>query len=225
MHGDDQGNGSVHRVELFDKFPKRVRLPDDVSIMNRAATEDVRSLVWPVVSDVLRTGAAPNPRAAQVVALLDDWVRRDAPRLDANGDRLYDDPAVTIMDATWRPIAAAVLKPVVGSLLDAVSDVRGLGGLAGESYVDKDLRTLLGRKVNGKFNLRYCGNGQLVSCRDSLWTTVDQVARVLEAVQGPDPRTWHSTAARTTFTPGLIPDTIPFTNRPTFQQVLELSRK
>jgi hypothetical protein len=35
---------------------------------------------------------------------------------------------------------------------------------------------------------------------------------------------WTSTASRTGFTPGLIPDTFPSTNRPTFQQVLELAR-
>ena len=60
MHGDDDPYGSVHRVELFDKFPRRPKLTDDVSIMNRAATEDVRSPVWPVVSQVLHSGPAPN---------------------------------------------------------------------------------------------------------------------------------------------------------------------
>ena len=53
--------GSVHRVELFDQFPARVTLANDVSVMNRAATEDVRSPVWPVVSQVLHGGAAPEP--------------------------------------------------------------------------------------------------------------------------------------------------------------------
>ena len=48
MHGDDDPYGSVHRVELFDQFPGRVTLADDVSVMNRAATEDVRAPVWPV---------------------------------------------------------------------------------------------------------------------------------------------------------------------------------
>jgi hypothetical protein len=34
---------------------------------------------------------------------------------------------------------------------------------------------------------------------------------------------WRSTARRTGFTPGLIPDTFRLTNRSTFQQVLELT--
>ncbi len=53
MHGDDTPLGSVHRVELFDDFPRRVTLAEDVGVMNRAATQDVRSPVWPVVSKVL----------------------------------------------------------------------------------------------------------------------------------------------------------------------------
>jgi hypothetical protein len=63
MHGDDEPYGSVHRLELFDRFPRPPRLTDDVGIMNRAATEDVRSPVWPIVSRVLRTGRAPSARA------------------------------------------------------------------------------------------------------------------------------------------------------------------
>ena len=87
MHGDDDPYGSVHRVELFDQFPRRVTLADDVSVMNRAATEDVRSPVWPVISQVLHGGRRRARSTAKVVTLLDDWVRRDAPRLDADNRR------------------------------------------------------------------------------------------------------------------------------------------
>ena len=161
MHGDDEAFGSVHRVELFDKFPGRVKLTDDVGVMNRAATEDVRSPVWPVVSRVLHSGPAPSARDQKVVDLLDDWVRRDAPRLDADNSGLYDEASPAIMDALWPELARAVMGRVLGKLLPDVDSVRGLGGLAGESYVDKDLRTLLGDHVDGAFNLRYCGEGSL----------------------------------------------------------------
>jgi len=225
MHGDDEPYGSVHRVELFDKFPRRVRLADDVSVMNRAATEDVRSPVWPVVSRVLRGGAAPSARDQQVVDILDDWVRRDAPRLDADNDTFYDDAGPAIMDATWRPIAEAVMRPVFGELTDDLNDVRSLGSLSGESYVDKDLRDLLGRRVKGPFRLRYCGDGSLSACRASLWAAVGKAADGLATELGtPDPAKWLKTAGRTGFTPNLIPDTMRSTNRPTFQQVLEFQR-
>lgn len=224
MHGDDSPFGSVHRVELFDRFPRGVTLADDVSVMNRAATEDSRSLVWPVVSQVLHGGPAPSAIDAQALAVLDDWVVRDAPRLDANLDGLNDDAGAPIMDAVWQPIAEAVMRPVYGDLLADLNDVRNLNGLAGQSYVDKDLRTLLNPgKVPGAFRLRYCGNGSLTACRASLWAAFDQAVAGLAASKGPNVAAWRGNASRTGFTPGLIPDTFRATNRPTFQQVLEFA--
>jgi len=226
MHGDDDPYGSVHRVELFDQWPRRARITDNVGIMNRAATEDVRSPVWPIVSRVLHGSAAPNARAQAVVDLLDDWVDRDAPRLDVDEDGIYDEAGPTIMDATWRPIAEAVMEPRFGDLLDELNSVRNLGGLSGESYVDKDLRTQLGDKVRGKFHLRYCGDGDLDACRASLWAAVDASAADLAADFGSDdPASWRGPASTTGFTPGLLPIRFPTTNRPTYQQVLELQHR
>ncbi len=222
MHGDNEPYGSVHRVELFDQYPDRVTLADDVSVMNRAATEDVRSPVWPVVSQVLHGSAAPSPLAAQAVQALDDWVAQDAPTLDADNSGQWDDAGPTIMNAVWNPIADAVMRPVFGASTADLDNIRGLGSLSGESYVDKDLRTLLNQPVQGPFQLRYCGNGSLDACRASLWAVVEQAANSLAASQGSaDPTAWRSPSRRLTFTPGLIPDTFRATNRPTFQQVLE----
>jgi hypothetical protein len=117
------------------------------------------------------------------------------------------------------------MAPRFGPLLEDLDDVRGLGGLSGESYVDKDLRTLLGRKVKGEFNLRYCGKGALKACRASLWGAIDASADSLEADFGGDPSTWRGPAATTGFAPGLLPDRFPATNRPTFQQVLEFAHR
>jgi acyl-homoserine lactone acylase PvdQ len=225
MHGDNEPYGSVHRVELYDRFPWRVKLADDVSIMNRGATEDTRSPVWPVISRVLRSGPAPSPRDQQVVDLLDDWVARDAPRLDADNDGLYDDPGPAILGAIWRPIAEATLRPVFGDLLPDLHRVRSLDGQSAHSYVDKDLRTVLGQRVLGRFNLSYCGNGSLSTCRESLWQAVHAAVNATATdLNQPDPSKWLTTAARTSFAPGLIPNTFRATNRSTFQQVLELDR-
>jgi acyl-homoserine lactone acylase PvdQ len=225
MHGDDEPYGSVQRVEMFNSWPAQPHITDNVGIMNRAATEDVRAPVWPVVSRVLHTGTAPNPRDQEIVDLLDDWVGRAAPRLDANNDTFYDEAGPTIMDAMWRPIANAVMSPVFGPLLGDLDNVRSLDGLEGESYVDKDLRKLLGDPVVGPFNLAYCGNGSLAACRDSLWQAIDTTADATATAQGQtDPAMWQSKAAVSGFVPGLLPNTFPFTNRPTFQQVLELER-
>jgi acyl-homoserine lactone acylase PvdQ len=226
MHGDDEPYGSEQRVELFDQWPRHPRITDNVGIMNRAATEDVRSPTWEVVSRVLAGSAAPNARAQQVVDLLDDWVSRDAPRLDVDEDGTYDEAGPTIMNSIWRPIAEAVMEPRFGDLLENLNDVRNLGGASGQSYVDKDLRKLLGEKVKGRFHLRYCGEGDIDACRASLWAAVDAVAADLAADFGSDdPASWRGPASTTGFVPGLLPNRFPTTNRPTFQQVLELQRK
>jgi hypothetical protein len=193
--------------------------------MNRAATEDVRSPAWPVVHKVLRGGPAPTARDGQVASLLKDWVDRDAPRVDADLDGVYDEAGPTIMDAVWRPVAEAVMADRLGPLVEDVNDVRSLGGLSGESYVDKDLRTLLGKRVRGEFNLSYCGRGDLDRCRASLWAAIHEAADGLEAEFGSGaPASWRGEASTTGFQPGLLPDRFPTTNRPTFQQVLEFQR-
>ncbi|KAA0272880.1 MAG: hypothetical protein EDQ89_06610 [Acidobacteria bacterium] len=225
MHGDDEPYGSEQRVELFDQWPRRPRITDNVGIMNRAATEDVRAPTWEVVSRML-AGPAPNARAQQVVDLLDDWVGRDAPRLDVNGDGTYDEAGPTIMNDVWVPIAEAVMEPRFGDLLDELNDVRGLGGASGQSYVDKDLRTQLGERVKGRFHLRYCGAGDIDACRASLWAAIDASAAELAADFGSDdPASWRGPASTTGFVPGILPNRFPTTNRPTYQQVLELRHR
>lgn len=223
MHGDDEPYGSVQRVENFDQWPARVHITDNVGIMNRAATEDVKSSAWPVISRVLRTGPAPTPRDQEILDLMDDWIARDAPRMDVDGDLLYDEAGPVIMDAIWRPIANAVMSPVFGALIPNLDGVRNLDGVEGASYVDKDLRKLMNELVIGPYNLQYCGNGDLATCRDSIWQAIHDAADATAAQLGqPEPSLWRRNAQRTSFTPGLLPNTFPFTNRPTFQQVLDL---
>jgi acyl-homoserine lactone acylase PvdQ len=229
MHGDDEPYGSVQRVENFDRFPATAQITDNVGIMNRAATEDVRSSAWPLVSRVLRSpGPAPDPRDQEIVALMDDWIGRDAPRLNTDWptDLDYDEPGPVIMDAIWRPVANAVMAPVFGSLLSDLDNIRNLDGLEGASYVDKDLRKLLGDPVEGPFNLSYCGGGNLQACRDSLWQAIHDAADATATQLGqPEPGLWSKPAQTTGFVPNILPNQFPTTNRPTFQQVLELERR
>jgi hypothetical protein len=144
MHGDDEPYGSVQRVELFDKYPVAVTLTDDVGIMNRAASEDVRSPVWPIVRRVLQTGTAPN--AAIRWSSTSSTIGSIATRLGSTRQRhVLRRARPGHHGRLWRPIADAVMSPVVGGLIPDLDNVRNLDGLEGESYVDKDLRTLLGR--------------------------------------------------------------------------------
>jgi hypothetical protein len=91
------------------------------------------------------------------------------------------------------------------------------------SYIDKDLRTLLGQNVKGKFHFHFCGNGDMTACANSLWGALDAAGNELAAAQGPDPATWRAdaNAQRITFLPGLLPLKIRYTNRPSgIQQVI-----
>jgi acyl-homoserine lactone acylase PvdQ len=236
---DNLSYGSVHRVEAFDHFPKKVRIQDVVSIMNRAATEDVTATqVWPVIHDVLATGKAPNGQAKLADQLVTGWARRGASRLDADLDGKIDDPGAAILDVAFTKLATAALGARLGSLTGNLADLmapdanpQGRNGSSFGSgwygYVDKDLRTLLKRKVRGQFALSYCGRGSLSRCRSELWRALDAADKELAAKQGSDPRAWRADATkeRIKFTPGLIPDTMRWTNRSTFQQVLRFGAK
>jgi hypothetical protein len=52
---------------------------------------------------------------------------------------------------------------------------------------------------------------------------VDEVTAELAGEQGDDPTAWRREGLRTTFAPELIDDDFRSTNRPTYQQVLELA--
>jgi acyl-homoserine lactone acylase PvdQ len=228
--------GSVHRVELL-RAPvagrKRHSLATLTGAMNRAATQDLRTArVWPIIREVLMAAPGPSARARAAVDLVDNWRIRGSSRLDSELDGKVDDPGAAVMDAAWPRIADAVMGPVLGPLVDRLaalhprSDDAGPGGSAYISgwygYVDKDLRALLGRPVRSPYSRRYCGAGVLASCRESLWAALDAAAAELEKSQGPAPSSWRAdaTAERIRFTSGVLADTMRWTNRPTFQQLM-----
>ncbi len=234
--------GSISRVDLFPSKIAKLKthtLASVASVMNESATQDLRVVrVWPVIRAVLDSGTPSNvsPLAQQSAVLLDQWLAAGASRIDANGDGKVDAPGAAIMDAVWPRLADAVVSPVLGSLTDRLaalmhrSDDAGPGG---SSYIDgwygyvaKDLRTLLGRPVRGPFATRFCGGGALASCRDALWAALGVAVADLAKTQGADPTQWraNATAERINFTTGILPDTMRWTNRPTFQQILSFNR-
>jgi Penicillin amidase len=233
---DNYGYGSVHRVQLFTGFTTGMHENNDVSIMNRAATEDLRTVVvWPIIRRVLDGGPAPSPLAAQAAQLIDVWRAQGASRLDRNLDGRIDAPGAAVMDTAWDGIARAVMSPVLGPLTNTLaglipisnqpSSVGSAFDAGWYGYVSKDLRSELGMKVRGPYSRRYCGNGNLRACRKSLWAAIQAAALKLAASEGPNPADWYSssTAERITFIPGLIPFSMRWTNRSTFQQVIEFT--
>jgi hypothetical protein len=90
------------------------------------------------------------------------------------------------------------------------------------SYVQKDLRSLLGRPVAGPYQTRFCGAGDVARCAASLWAALDTAIGQLAASQGPDPAAWRAdaTAERIQFAPGILTRTMRGSNKPTFQQAI-----
>jgi acyl-homoserine lactone acylase PvdQ len=231
--------GSVQRVELLRPGIAATRkhtLAGVTAVMNSAATQDLRMTeVWPQIRAVLRTGSAPSARAEGAAGLLDAWRSAGASRIDGDLDGKIDDPGAAVLDAAWPRLADAVMAPILGPLVNRLAALHGRSDDAGPSgsayisgwygYVDKDLRTLLGLPVQGPYSRRYCGAGVLATCRESLWAALDAAAAELEAKQGPAPSTWRAdaTAERIQFTSGVLPDTMRWTNRPTFQQLMSFS--
>jgi hypothetical protein len=137
-----------------------------------------------------------------------------------------------VLDIAWGPLTDAVLLPVLGDLvvdlerLLSRDDRPSAGGSAyldgWYSYVDKDLRALLGQPVRGAFRTRFCGSGSLTTCAASLWQAIDAAAAALVDGAGPDPAAWRADALgeRIRFSPGILQESMRWTNRPTFQQVV-----
>jgi len=228
--------GSVQRVDLLKvqvAARKKHTLATVVGAMNVAATQDLRVIrIWPTIADVLSSGPSPSPRASEMLQLVHSWRAAGGNRLDRDLDGKVDAAGAAVLDAAWPKLADAVLKPVLGPLterlaaLESRDDPANNQGSAYDSgwygYVDKDLRTLLGRPVKQPFNVRYCGNGDLAACRASLWDAMVAAGAELAAAQGPSPSAWRSdaTTERIRFSGGVMKNTMRFANRPTFQQVM-----
>ena len=246
---DDQWMyGPIYRVDLLMEdlgHGGNLQPADLVAAMNETATQDVREVtVEPIISRLLRTGPAPSARDATMLSLLDAWHRHGSSRLDrTDPDGIGDitDPGAAIMDAAWPLLADAWARTVLGptvtaQLANLVTPFQSPPGgqeAGWYGYMSKDLRTILGEPVKGKYAVRYCGGGSLKLCRRLLWGAINAAGDELAAKQGPNPVDWRAsaTAERITFIPGLLtipgtstPFSMRYTNRPSgIQQVVSFS--
>jgi acyl-homoserine lactone acylase PvdQ len=229
---DEWSYGPIQRVQLYTGFGSNMTEASDVSIMNQAATEDLRAkLIWPTIKQVLQTGPAPSKLAEESANVVSAWVEEGASRFGQNRPKAA---GAAVMDAIWTPIAEAVLSPVLGETLPLFESINGpddnanSGGSSYDSgwygYVYKDLRSLLGYPVDQPYSRKFCGSGNLEACRNSLWSAIQTAAEGVAATQGPTPSAWKAAKVRITFPPGLLPKyTMRWTNRSTFQQVIEFT--
>lgn len=233
--------GRVHRVNLLDDGLRRairrkgkLEIVDLVNIMGDAATIDLRGYdVLPYMLKAL--GKPSDPKLQEAVAALRTWHKDGAHRRDKDKDGTYEhSAAVALMDAWWEPAYRAIFEPVTGAEAFAAlpatkDDAPGPVGSAYNdglySHVEKDLRTILGMPVRGKFSRIYCGEGVLAACRDALTKSLQAAIDVLTEAYGAELSAWEADEEGDfiQFTPVGVQGQAPmqWQNRPTFQQVLE----
>ncbi len=225
-----------------------------VSAMDEAATQDIRMVeLWPIIRQVLGTPASSQLQEA-ITKLeawyADGGHRRDLTNTSISSPGTYQhNEAITIMDAWWPKLLEAEFRAALGStvfnavhgMLEFGAPVPGAEPAAPEfadgwyGYVSKDLRDLLA--ANGltatpkaPYSRIYCGNGSLEACREALQGSLQEALSVTpQQIYGQgacaedaqascfDMNRWVSASAIT------VPP-FPFQNRPTFQQVVELTR-
>jgi acyl-homoserine lactone acylase PvdQ len=237
---DEYSYGPIHRVQLFTGFKSGMAEADDASIMNKAATQDLRAVdVWPTIETVLNEpGPQPSAKALEAEKVVRKWVRSGASRYGKEGPKA---PGAAILDAAWTPIGEAVLSPVLGELLGELKSQQGPNngensqgssyGSGWYGYVDKGLRQVLGEEVAQPLSRGYCGGGELSACRSSLWAAFQTAVEGLEASQGSSIKAWRAEKTRINFLPGILkeskaphgPFTMSWTNRSTFQQIIEFT--
>ncbi|MFF9313643.1 penicillin acylase family protein [Streptomyces sp. NPDC014748] len=249
------GEGSVHRGNLLDDRVKKLVAAGGVTrsaltkAMADAALADLRAEdVLPDLLKVIDTSAVTDPTAAAAVAKLKTWVAAGAQRTETSaGSKTYANAdAIRILDAWWPLLVKAEFEPGLGSDLytaiganlpidEAPSAGHGpTGSHAGSafqygwwSYVDKDIRAVLGESVQGPLTRKFCGNGDLNACRDSLLGTLEQAAGLTSAqvYPGDDQCSagdqWCADSIVQRALGGIKHGKISWQNRPTFQQVVE----
>ena len=235
----DRGELLRDRLDSLTRGARKATLLEVTEAMEDAGTVDLRGrYVLPFALDVI--GRPADARAARAVGTLRAWVASGAHRRDADRDGTYDDAeAVRLMDAWWPRWVRAQLTPVLGDrLTEATTGYVGLGDMPSKhqgsafddgiwGQVEKDLRTVLGRRVRGKLSRKLCGNGVLRRCRADLTTTLIEATEVKATELYRDPGCQAGDQVcfdevRHTPTGAITQPGIHWINRPTFQQVVEV---
>ncbi|MEV0180824.1 penicillin acylase family protein [Streptomyces sp. NPDC050625] len=249
------GDGSVHRGNLLEDRVKKlvaaggVTRTSLVKAMADAALADLRAEdVLPKLLKVVNSSPVTDSTAAAAVSKLQAWVTAGAKRTETSaGSKTYANAdAIRILDAWWPLLVKAEFEPGLGSdLYTALSDNLPIdeapsaghgptGSHAGSSfqygwwsYVDKDIRAVLGESVQGGLAQKYCGAGNLSSCRDILISTLKTAAGLTAAqvYPGDDQCSagdqWCADSIVQRTLGGIKHGKISWQNRPTFQQVVE----
>jgi acyl-homoserine lactone acylase PvdQ len=239
------------RVKADIAHARKLRISQLVQAMDEPATEDIRAVyLLPILFKAL--GSPHNKALRGEIGQLRAWYRAGGHRRDLSPPctgtvcQSHDQytPAIELMDAWWPKLLSKEFQPMLGTgAFGAVQTMTGFGDTSFSDgwygYVSKDLRRLyaIGHE-RAAYSRVYCGNlprrrfsAQALRrrCRAALQSTLAAAAKVTpQQLYGttcpsdPEPacadqNTWVGASAIT------IPP-FPYQNRPTFQQVVTLTR-
>ncbi|MEA2189224.1 MAG: hypothetical protein QOK16_4235 [Solirubrobacteraceae bacterium] len=252
---DSELYSSVFRSQMLDQEieariggARKVDLPGLVEAMGEAATTDLRA--EQVLALALKViGNPTDPKLADAVVKLREWLAAGSHRRDRDGDGRYEfADAIRILDAFWPRWMRAQFEPSLGTaLFNQLTQAHGLdnepnngGDHVGSAYqtgwygyAAKDLRRILGEQVAQPYSKRYCGAGSLARCRIALSGALQ---RALDAAADPATLYKDSLCAKArkpgdqvcfdaiAFRPngGITQPMIAWQNRPTYQQAVEV---
>ncbi|WCN06534.1 penicillin acylase family protein [Streptomyces sp. M92] len=251
------GNGSVHRGNLLDDRVKKLVAEGGVTraalvkAMAEAGLADLRAEdVVPDLLRVIESAPVTDPAAKTAVDRLKAWLAAGSLRTETSaGSKKYaHTDAIRTLDAWWPLLVKAEFEPGLGTDLytaftrnlpvdESPSAAHGpTGAHAGSafqygwwSYVDKDIRSVLGEPVKGPLAREYCGGGDLAACRDTLVATLKEAAGRTPAQVYPGDENcsagdqWCADSVIHRTLGGIKHGGISWQNRPTYQQVVEFT--
>ncbi|WP_027006012.1 penicillin acylase family protein [Conexibacter woesei] len=244
---------SVFRSQMLDKQVdtrlsggRKLDLPGLVDAMEEAGTTDLRGQEdLPLALRVI--GSPSDPALRSAVQTLRAWVRHGTQRRDKDNNGVYDDAdAVRIMDAWWPLWMKAEFEPTLGPEVFSTlphqqdnspnNDGDHLGSAYQEGwygYAKKDLMDVLGQRVQQPYARTFCGKGSLTACRTALRQSLKAALAVpasqlyggdatcQRAREDGDQMCFDKVSFRALG--GITQPLIPWINRPTYQQTVEIS--
>ncbi|GGU56526.1 penicillin acylase family protein [Kitasatospora aureofaciens] len=244
-----QGGGKASRVSLTQAM--------ESAALADLRAEDVLPDLIRVLRSAPVTDPAAATALQQLEAWLADGAQRKETSPGSHG--YADATAIRVLDAWWPLLADGVMRPGLGDqLFTALTGALQInespsGGQTGASaggpvsanesiphkgsafqygwwsYLDKDLRSVLGDPVAGPLARPFCGGGDLTACRNVLLTTLSQAAARTPAQVYPGDADcavgdqWCADTVIQRPLGGVTDGRTTWQNRPTYQQVVQFS--
>lgn len=243
------GGGKVSRVSLTQAM--------EGAALADLRAEDVLPDLIRVLRSAPVTDPAALTALQQLEAWLADGAQRKETSAGSHG--YADADAIRVLDAWWPLVADGVMRPGLGDpLFTALTGALQInespsGGQTGAtgggpvsaneaiphkgsafqygwwSYLDKDLRAVLGDRVAGPLARPFCGGGDLTACRTVLLNTLVRAAAETPAQVYPGDGDcaagdqWCADTIIQRPLGGVTDDKTTWQNRPTYQQVVQFS--